>query len=230
LKVNVIVFDMDDTLYDEINYVKSAFISVSEFFSKEYDINQTDFFNKLLKELEENGRGKVFDEVFIEYGIYSKANIKKALNIYRTHIPNIILRDDAKEILEYFKILKFPIYLVTDGNKIVQRKKVNALKLDDYCKKIMITHNYGIKYSKPSTYCFEKIAFLENNNFEKIVYIGDNVNKDFVNIKKIGFKTIRFKNGMFKDIKKDEKYQADINIDNLLVLKSLIERTSYENR
>ena len=222
LKVNIIVFDMDDTLYDEINYVKSAFLAVSKYFAANYNIKEVEFNKELLQNLKKNGRGQIFDDVLKSFKIYSKKNVKQSLKIYRMHKPNIQLRSDAQEILEYFKDLNTPIYLVTDGNKIVQRKKVDALDLEGFCKRIMITHNYGIKNSKPSTYCFEKIALFENEKFENIVYIGDNINKDFVNIKKLGFKTIRLKNGMFKDVKKSISFHADIDINSLLELKKLI--------
>ncbi len=45
-----------------------------------------------------------------------------------------------------------------------------------------------------------------------IVYIGDNPNKDFVNIKKLGFRTIRVLKGMFSNSNKETKFEAELNI------------------
>ena len=40
MKIKVIVFDLDDTLYDEIEYVKSGFIQVANYFSYEFEIDK----------------------------------------------------------------------------------------------------------------------------------------------------------------------------------------------
>ncbi|MDX4012119.1 HAD family hydrolase [Aliarcobacter skirrowii] len=222
MKIKVIVFDLDDTLYDEIEYVKSGFIQVANYFSYEFEIDKNLIYNYMIQDLETNGRGKIFDNMLENFKIYSKENIKKAILVYRTHKPNIVLPQESIEVLRYYNSLKIPIYIVTDGNKIVQNNKIEALKIRKYIKKDFITHRYGIKNSKPSTYCFLKIAQNENVEFRDIVYIGDNPNKDFVNIKKIGFRTIRIVQGMFKELEKPKEYEAELNIQRLAELKNII--------
>ncbi|MFW3345780.1 HAD family hydrolase [Aliarcobacter butzleri] len=222
MNVEVIIFDLDDTLYDEIDFVKSGFKEVSKYFSQKYNFEYEIFYQLLFKNLEKFGRGKVFDKVLKYFNIYSKKNILKAVSIYRTHKPSINLPQNSIYILNYFNKINIPIYIVTDGNKIVQNNKIEALKLRKYIKKDFITHRYGIKYAKPSTYCFLKIAKLEKIDLGKIAYIADNPNKDFINIKKLGFRTIRIKQGMFKNLKKTEEYEAEINIKSLKELKNII--------
>lgn len=220
--VKVVVFDLDDTLYDEISFVKSGFKAVALYFSKQYKLDSKVFYERLLSCLEILGRGKVFDETLKFFQLYSKKNVKKALSIYRAHKPNISLSDDSLEILTLFNEEKILIYIVTDGNKIVQNNKIEALKLRKYIKKDLITHRYGKKYSKPSTYCFEKIPKIEKLSYEEIVYIADNPNKDFVNIKKLKFRTIRIKKDMFEKLEKSLEYEAEFTINNLLELKNII--------
>lgn len=222
MNVKVVVFDLDDTLYEEINFVKSCFYEVSKYFSTKYTLNYVGFYNLMIIKLEQNGRGKVFDEVLKDFNIYSKTNIKKALSIYRTHKPNISLPLETIDILEYLQSKNMPLYIVTDGNKIVQNNKIEALNLRKYIKKDFITHRFGKKYSKPSPYCFEKIRKLEDVNPKDILYIGDNPNKDFVNIKELGFRTIRIKKGMFSNITKTQDFEAELNIENLLELRNII--------
>ena len=41
MKIKVIVFDLDDTLYDEIEYVKSCFKEVSNYFSYKFKIDKS---------------------------------------------------------------------------------------------------------------------------------------------------------------------------------------------
>lgn len=227
MKIKVIVFDLDDTLYDEIEYVKSCFKEVSNYFSYKFKIDKSLIYNYMIQDLETNGRGKIFDNMLENFKIYSKENIKKAILVYRTHKPNIVLPQESIEVLRYYNSLKIPIYIVTDGNKIVQNRKIEALGVRKYIKKDFITHRYGIKNSKPSTYCFEKIAKLEKVEYKDIVYIGDNPNKDFVNIKKLGFRTIRVLKGMFSNSNKETEFEAELNILSLVELKSIILNIGY---
>ena len=227
MKIKVIVFDLDDTLYDEIEYVKSCFKEVSNYFSYKFKIDKNLIYNYMIQDLETNGRGKIFDNMLENFKIYSKENIKKAILVYRTHKPNIVLPQESIEVLSYYNSLKIPIYIVTDGNKIVQNRKIEALGVRKYIKKDFITHRYVLKHSKPSTYCFEKIAKLEKVEYKDIVYIGDNPNKDFVNIKKLGFRTIRVLKGMFSNSNKETKFEAELNILSLVELKNIILNIGY---
>lgn len=218
MRVKVIVFDLDDTLYDESSYVMSGFMAVAKAYMPE---NPDAMFEKMVAILERDGRGKVFDNALKHFGFTSKKDVKKALSIYRNHIPKICLNEDAQEILSHYQ--NIPLYIVTDGNKLVQERKIKALGLEKFIKKAFITHRYGTIHAKPSPYCFEKIARLEGVKSEEIVYIADNVNKDFIGIKKLGFKSVRIRRGMFRDAQKPPEYHADVAIDSLLELQALID-------
>ncbi len=209
----ILVFDLDDTLYQEITYVKSAFKAVASYLGAKYQIATSEVENDLLGVLEEKGRGSVFDEVLNKYGIYSKAEVKKCLGVYRRSKPKIELNRDAVRCLKRFEDL--PKYLVTDGNKMVQSTKIKALGLERYFRKAIPSHNYGRRHSKPSTYIFHKILKWEQAKPKDLVYIGDNPNKDFVNLKKEGFNTVRVLTGMFKDLRLDMLHEAHYEINSL---------------
>lgn len=223
MRVKVIVFDLDDTLYDEITFVKSGFLAVSTYF---WPQNPDAMFEKMMEVLAAKGRGAVFDETLAAFGFGTKSSIKKALGIYRSHMPRIELNRDAKEMLAYYKEQNIPLYIITDGNKIVQANKIKALGLENQVKKAFITHRYGKIHAKPSPYCFVKIAQLEEVKPHKIVYIADNSNKDFVAIKKLGFQTIRIRQGMFADVQKSLEFEADKEIKSLLELKNILKGES----
>lgn len=222
MNVKVIIFDLDDTLYNEIDYVKSGFKEVSRFFSQKYDLDEEALFSTMIENLNLHGRGKVFDNTLSHFNILSKTNIKKSISLYRKHIPNLILPKESKKILQYYKDLNVPIYLVTDGNKIMQHNKIKGLNIEKTFKKVFITHRYGVKNAKPSPYCFIKIAEEEKVEYSDVVYIGDNINKDFVNIKALGFKTICVKKGMFKNAVMPKKYHAEVDVDNIASIQNIL--------
>ena len=219
MNVKALVFDLDDTLYDEITFVHSGFKAVAEHF---YPQKPNAMFCVMMEALNKHGRGRVFDEALTHFSIYSKTNVKKALSVYRSHTPSISLNADAKEMLEYYKKKEIPLYIVTDGNKNVQTNKLKALALDKWIKKAFVTHRYGKIHAKPSPYCFLKIAALEGLEAQQLLYVADNINKDFVGIKKLGFRTICIKQGMFVNAKKPAEFLAEREIQSLKELKKII--------
>jgi putative hydrolase of the HAD superfamily len=208
----ILIFDLDDTLYEELTFVQSGFKVVSKYLSENYNLNSDGVFESLLQELK-NGRGKIFDSVLEFYGIKSRQLVEKCISEYRSHKPDISLYHDSLNCLKRFKNL--PLYVVTDGNKNVQYNKIMALDLQKYIKQFYITRRFGIKNEKPSPFCFEKICKLEKTEPVKVFCIGDNPNKDFVGIKPLGFKTVRIMRGNYRNVKRDSDFEADCQIENL---------------
>ena len=209
----IIVFDLDDTLYDEITYVRSSLFKVAVYLSEKYNIDKDIIYVELNDVLKKKGRGNIFNIVLNNYGIYSKIEVKKCLSVYRNNTPKIKLFDEAINCLKRFS--DYRKYLVTDGNKMVQTKKINALGLNKYFVKALPTHNFGISNAKPSTYVFHKILDWENASPHQLVYIGDNPMKDFVNLKKEGFKTIRVLTGFYKNLRLESEFEADNLVNSL---------------
>ena len=208
----IIVFDLDEVLYDEKTYVISGFRTVSEFLEKDEAIPKKIIFEYLKRRLK-NCRERIFNDLLDNFRIYSQKNLKKCISVYRTHTPKIKLYSDAKDCLKRLK--NYPLYIVTDGNKIVQKNKIKALNLENHIKKTILTSNYGLRNSKPSTFCFQKICDMEKTSPTNLVYIGDDPHKDFVGLKREGFKTIRLFKGRFKNERLSKEFEADYKIKSL---------------
>lgn len=215
--MKVVVFDLDDTLYDEITYVKSGFRAVAMYLKKRFDFPTGESIKSMISTLESEGRGQVFDRLLHHYEKYSKATVRECLQVYRCHKPQIQLYEDATRSLELLQEMGAPLYIVTDGNKWVQYRKLIALGLYDHpaIKKCYISRRFGTKNEKPSPYCFMQICAKENVKPSDVVYIGDNPNKDFVGIKPLGFKTVRILRGGFAAIQKSNEFEADMTIRTL---------------
>jgi putative hydrolase of the HAD superfamily len=193
-------------------FVQSGFKAVAEFLLQTYAVPmQESYF--LMIEILESGRGRIFDDVLLHFEIFSKKAVEKCIYIYRRHRPNIELYKDAIECLRRFK--NYSVYIVTDGNKLVQKNKLVALGLYDTVKFCFITHRYGVKNAKPSPHCFFEICKREKVEPREVIYIGDNPHKDFVGIKALGFKTVRIMRGHYKEIAKPEEFEADRQIQSL---------------
>jgi putative hydrolase of the HAD superfamily len=145
--------------------------------------------------------------------MFSSALVKKCIKRYRAHPPKIILGRGARNLL--ISLRAHRLYLVTDGNKLVQARKIAALGLEPFFRRIFITHRYGVANAKPSLYCFERIKELEQCAWEDIMYVGDNPAKDFVNLNKVGAHTVRVLTGSYKDVQARPGYEARFVIPSL---------------
>jgi putative hydrolase of the HAD superfamily len=217
----IIVFDLDDTLYDEKKFVYSGFTEVANWISMMSNNSSIQIFDYMVNDLAVNGRGTVFNNALEKYFQKNVKNIRKCVSIYRLHKPNIKLDTDVVELLLELRN-NYKLYIVTDGNKIVQNNKIKSLDVEKYIEKAFITYRYGLKASKPSLKCFEIIKNLEKVNWIDLVYIADNPKKDFVNLNKVNAITIRVLQGDYAFVEAKEDYDAKFKIDKLTDLRILI--------
>lgn len=211
----VIVFDLDDTLYDEMTYVTSGFRAVAEFLEPITGTPEDILYQEMMSVLSREGRGQVFDAVLRDHGCHNKSLARKCVSVYRAHRPSIRLFRDAERLLN--ALASYPIYIVTDGNKHVQFRKLEALALLDHpnIRGCYITRRFGIRNEKPSPHCFHLICQREGVDPSEVVYIGDNPNKDFVGIKPLGFRTIRVVRGSHAAVRRMSEFEAELTVSDL---------------
>ena len=216
------MFDLDDTLYDEMQFVKGGFKKVSLYISKNYEINNNLVYDLLLEVLEKYGRGITFDIALKKLGINDEKLVPKLIDVYRKHTPHLLLYPQVKKILNTLKKQKYKLGLITDGNPDVQRNKVKALHIEDYFDCMIFSDDYGLDKRKPSLFPYQNIIEELNVNAKETIYIGDNPHKDFVGAKKLGMHTIRILKGQYKDVKLKNTYEASYQIKELIDLFNLI--------
>lgn len=185
--VKSIIFDLDDTLYNEIDYLKSGFSSVAANISNKKKIQKESIEKFLIQAYFQ--RLNPFKEMIKRFNLdYS---IGYYLDIYRTHVPNIQLSNAVSLMLKKLFDQKFNLGLLTDGRSIQQRNKVKSLKLEKYFKHIIISEEFGSMKPEEKNYLyFSKIAFSESKTF---YFIGDNIYKDFFTPNRLGWTTICLK-------------------------------------
>lgn len=216
--VKAVIFDLDDTLYYELDYVKSGFRAVSEYIAFRYQVDKDEFYQELLNILEIEGRGKTFN-IALEKFVLPAAELEKMIDVYRSHNPeNIRLYEDAVEILNrYLKEKRYKTGIITDGNSEVQWNKIRSLGLDEKVNQIIVTDDFGVDKRKPHFFSYQRMLKLLQVKAEEAVYVGDNPVKDFITARKLGLKTVRIvrEHGMHIDKRMAAKYEADYEINTL---------------
>jgi putative hydrolase of the HAD superfamily len=209
----VLIFDLDDTLYPERTYVESGLRAVARFGREECGWNAQGSFRFMLEALDQKGRGAIFDRWLASHDQNRKGLVERCVRAYRQHEPRLVLYPEAKELLAGLK--RLPLYVVSDGHKVAQQKKAEALHLDRWFRKVLLTHRYGLEHAKPSTYCFNLIRLQEGCAWSDVVYIGDNPAKDFVNLNRLGATTVRVLTGLHKGVRAKTGFDARLTIPSL---------------
>ena len=183
--VQGVIFDLDDTLFSEKEYVNSGYAAVAAAFPFVKDMQRRlwDAFEHKLPAI---------DFVLEQEGLLSEK--AKALNVYRTHIPTLHLYNGVFELLYRLRETK-KLALITDGRPEGQRAKISALGLVPLFDVIIVTDELGgAEYRKPNEASFRLVQQKLDIPFEALVYIGDNPRKDFVAPQALGMKSIYFRN------------------------------------
>lgn len=177
----VFVFDLDDTLYKEVDYVKSAFREIASFFESNYGLS--DVYDRLLQYWQ-NGEN-AFENVIKEGHL--PLHVEDLLKMYRAHRPQITLEKDTRQVLDQL-YQDYVLGIITDGRSLTQRNKIEALGLCAYIpeKNISISEETG--FSKPSSEPFA--SFMQAYPDSDYYYIGDNPSKDFVAPNQMGWTTV----------------------------------------
>lgn len=205
-----VVLDLDDTLYLERDYVRSGFNAVSKYVEETDHIQ--DFFERAWALFINGSRGDIFNTVLRDLGI-CESRVDKLVEIYRGHVPDIKLCDDAIRFFDRFPKTN-PLGMITDGPVSCQSRKISALGLATYCMPIIMSDEIGINFRKPHEAPYLKIEQLWKTEPSNIVYIADNPLKDFITPRRMGWKTIRIirRHGEHSSRPMSGDYAADAKI------------------
>ena len=181
-KSRVAVFDLDDTLYKEQDYLQSAYREIAATVESRDGALQG-VFGQMLRwwQAGEN----VFQRLVDTYKL--DLTLNDLLTAYRSHVPSIRL-DEATEGLLARLQQQATLGIITDGRSLTQWHKIEALGLTDYMdqKDILISEDTG--FEKPSEEPFRH--FMARYPSRTYYYIGDNPTKDFVAPNRLGWTTV----------------------------------------
>lgn len=178
---DVVVFDLDDTLYSELDYVLSGYHFLSELIERLYSkVTYKTFIEALKTKVPD-----VFSYVIEEHCL-PKTLKEHLILAYRYHTPNIKLHEGVILILEQLRSKNIPMYLITDGRGITQRLKISSLEIETFFESIYISEEVGVGKPQPDSF----IAIQRLHPDKSIVYVADNPTKDFIAPNQLGWDSI----------------------------------------
>lgn len=188
--VRAVVFDLDDTLYPERDYVRSGYGAVAEHLRRRLG-RQDPFEDWLWRRFRSGRSGGAFDALNEHFALgLSDADIADLVNVYRRHRPAIQPRPGAVEVLAGLR-QRCPLGLLSDGYLPAQRLKLEALGLAGLFRAVVFTEEMGRECWKPSAAGYEAVRAQLGVPNEACAYVADNPAKDFLAPNRLGWRTVR---------------------------------------
>lgn len=191
---SVFIFDLDNTLYNECDYLFSGYKAISDYIeTKCHNHTSAEYYDFLTSTYNQDGRSGLFDKLITHYNL--QIEINKLTDILHSHHTEIKLNIQAKELLDYLIGKDKKVYVLTNGNIKQQQNKVELLGINRQYPTLEVIYANSIT-PKPSPISLLMIIKKENVKQENVLFIGDsevdeltakNANVDFLffqNIKK----------------------------------------------
>lgn len=189
------IFDLDDTIYPEIQYVQSGYRSISLFLNRQRQTN-VDYAGWLWQRFIGGESANAFGALSEHFKLnLTDTDTKKLVEVYRNHAPQIKPRDGVIELLEKLRACRIKTGIISDGFLPAQKYKLNALQIADLFDEVIFTESLSPdrEFWKPSPKAYEMMADKLSAPHKSCCYISDNLIKDFLAPNQLGWLTILFR-------------------------------------
>jgi len=196
--VNTVLLDIDDTIMDFGKAQKYAFFSAmeeanipcDEALYRDYDSINIKYWKAFERgEIEKNRLIYArFIDLFSKHGMdCDPVAVEKS---YQWHLgERYFFIDGAEEGVKYLKS-KYSVYIVTNGLKITQERKIKLSGLDKITDGVFISETIG--KGKPSAEYFDYVFSVTSAEREKTIIIGDSLTSDILGGINAGIRTVWF--------------------------------------
>jgi putative hydrolase of the HAD superfamily len=181
--ISAVVFDLDDTLFEQRSWLDGAWRVVADAVPP-----QRDELLAALVEIAAEGsdRGRIIDRALERIGALDVA-VAPLVDAFRRHAPlSLPLARGAIEGLRELRRV-VPVGLVTDGDPVIQRAKLVALDVVDELDAIVISDELGRDLRKPHPAAFVQAAAVLGVPVSACVYVGDRPSKDVAGARAAGY-------------------------------------------
>ncbi|WP_186579922.1 HAD family hydrolase [Aquibacillus kalidii] len=200
--MNTIIFDVDDTLYDQAKSFHITFIKMFGDILNNVEIDKlykaSRKHSEVLFDQSEKGEitqlewqtGRII-AACQDFGI--PVDFDKALEFHKTYVieqQNITLFSEVEGLLDKLHTKGKQLAILTNGEEKHQAMKIKQLNLSKWFpeENIFISGTYG--HAKPKREIFDIVEQRLELDPTETVYIGDNYEKDIVGAKQAGWKAI----------------------------------------
>lgn len=199
-----IVFDVDDTLYDQQAPFEAAVLKISPYVLAEdmhplyirFRHYSDENFPKVMAgswTLEEMRSHRIAESLKdLDYPQLTAEECLTFQKIYEDELANITMHHEVKKTLDYLKEQNIPIGIITNGPTDHQFKKIKQLAVENWVNPNHIIISQATGFQKPEP----EIFYLAEKNFsligENTLYVGDSFDSDVTGSKNSGWHALWF--------------------------------------
>lgn len=197
---DVVVFDLDDTLFDECEFTLSGNMAVGGELQRRFGTDAAGCVERMDSAVAE--RRNHFDamEAWLrEHELHDPALVKELVTLHRLHRPlSLPLRPGWREWVSGQRCKGVRFGLITDGRSVTQRNKLRALGIGEWFDEdaVWISEERGVGKTTPApfahimTMCPVEDCAAAGIDAARYHYIGDNPAKDFAVANSLGWNTV----------------------------------------
>ncbi|MGK0550847.1 HAD family hydrolase [Enterococcus faecalis] len=221
--MKAIVFDVDDTLYDQQQPFRNA---IEQVFPQVTATDLHQLYIRFRHHSDERFPQVMSGDWSLEFMRYFRINEslkdlgyeevhqKTALffqEVYEKELDNIVMHPEIKKLLDRLKACQIPMGIITNGPTDHQSRKVKQLQLENWIpsERIIISQSTG--YQKPEKEIFHLASQQFQMNPEETLYVGDSFENDVVGARNGGWHALWF-NHRLRALPANETafYQAEV--------------------
>lgn len=229
MTMQTIIFDVDDTLYDQAQSFQRTF---DEVIGTEIDADTLDSlyrssrkYSEILFDQSEKGEISVsewqsgrFKNALKDHGIVIDDKRARVFDdTYNLKQSQITLFPEVEDLLNELSKKDVQLAILTNGETERQTMKINTLALEKWIPKdhIFISGSYGV--AKPNEDIFHIVEKALATEPSQMVYVGDSFEKDIVGAKQVGWQAI-WMNHRQRKPNPESGHVADVEVDNAQAL------------
>ncbi len=210
-RLRAVIFDLDNVLYDEKDYVYAAFHNIAQFLSGRCRFSENEVYCKLVCDFEKKGSlyPRLFDDLLSDLDLDQNL-VPEILRLYAAVDSKLELFPEAARVLWGLRDLGLKLALVTNAGAQIQRNKVRLLGIEKFFDAVVYARETPSGKDKPYPEAYTVALQKLGADAVEAVCVGDNPHTDFWGAKQLGMRTVRLLWGEFKDVHLSEEFEAEI--------------------
>jgi putative hydrolase of the HAD superfamily len=192
-------FDLDNTLYDQTLHVFPFFSVAAARLGDATGLHPAVLENSFREAWNALGpmHPKLFDVVLERNGIDDRECVRMLIRIYHDGVGPLELYPGVRVLLKRL-CRRFSLFLITDGNAVMQRRKVERLGIGPLFRAIVLSAEHGMGLPKPHPAPFLRALELVQCAPAECLFAGDNPECDIAGAARVGMRTARVLTGPFR--------------------------------
>lgn len=202
--IKSVVFDVDDTMYDQQQPFRNAVKKVVPLVSDEdmgslylrFRHHSDENFPKVMAgdwSLEYMRAHRISQSLKdLDYPYITEADGLYFQQVYEEELNNICLHEEVEKTLDFLAELKIPLGIITNGPTDHQTKKLKQLQLAKWIPTQHMIVSQATGYQKPEKEIFQLAEERFHLCPQETLYVGDNYDNDVLGAQGAGWKTLWF--------------------------------------